>query len=356
MMTGIWIAVGLLLIALAFVDAFETVVLPRSATRLFRPAPFVNRALWALMRPLAGALPDGLVRQTILLFFGPVSLMLLIALWAVLLVFGFGLVHYGLGTAWIGSSTASFADHVYASGVNFFTLGLGDFTTVDPWGRFVTVISAAVGFTYLALVIGFIPVLHNAYSSREAPILMLEARAGLGGTGLDLFQRHAELNATDDLIQIMRSFERWSAEMLESFLSYPLLVFYRSQHERHSWLQTLTAVLDACALIDAALVDDRPWTGRLRLQTQATAAMCRHVVDDIHRLLQLPPALGLRREVDWDAVAATVHFAQKQGAPFHWDESVRERFEDLIRVYDARTVAAAAHLFLEVPALRTKGV
>ena len=37
--------------------------------------------------------------------------------------------------------------------------------------------------------------------------------------------------------------------MLESHLSFPVLSFYRSQHDNQSWLAALTAMLDVSALV-----------------------------------------------------------------------------------------------------------
>ena len=36
---------------------------------------------------------------------------------------------------------------------------------------------------------------------------------------------------------------------MESQLSYPMLAFYRSQHDNQSWLAALTSIMDSCALV-----------------------------------------------------------------------------------------------------------
>ena len=40
------------------------------------------------------------------------------------------------------------------------------------------VVKAAFGFTFLGLVIGYLPVLYQSFSNRELRILLLDARAG----------------------------------------------------------------------------------------------------------------------------------------------------------------------------------
>src|SRR3954465_9687722 len=47
----------------------------------------------------------------------------------------------------------------------------------------------------------------------------------------------------------LRSWETWGAELLESHLSYPMLAYYRSQHENQSWLGVLAVIMDTCALL-----------------------------------------------------------------------------------------------------------
>jgi hypothetical protein len=69
---------------------------------------------------------------------------------------------------------------------------------------------------------------------------------------------------------LLYEWERWSAEVLESHVSYPVLAYLRSQHTNQSWLAALTTILDASALVIAG-VDNGP--GR---QAQLTFAMTRH--------------------------------------------------------------------------------
>ena len=52
------------------------------------------------------------------------------------------------------------------------------------------------------------------------------------------------------LTTLLKDWETFSAQLLESYLSYPVLAFYRSQHDDQSWLCALCAVMDACALIE----------------------------------------------------------------------------------------------------------
>jgi hypothetical protein len=178
------------------------------------------------------------------------------------------------------------------SGTTFFTLGLGDVTPLAPPGRALVVVEAGVGFGFLAIVIAYLPVLYQAFSRREVSISLLDARAGSPPTAGELLRRHGQdMTALD---QLLYDWERWSAELLESHLSYPVLGFFRSQHTNQSWLAALTAILDACAVIIAGISD-----GPTR-QARLTFAMARHAIVDLAQVFvtslrslapdRLPPA------------------------------------------------------------------
>jgi hypothetical protein len=77
--------------------------------------------------------------------------------------------------------------------------------------------------------------------------------------------------------------ERWSAELLESHLSFPVLRFFRSQHDNQSWLGTLTAVLDSSAVLIASMDSSNGYQARL------TFAMARHAAVDLVLAAQIPP-------------------------------------------------------------------
>src|SRR5205823_221885 len=145
-----------------------------------------------------------------------------------------------------GSMSHSFGTDFYFSGSTFFTLGMGDVAPQSNVARALAVIEAGTGFGFLALVIGYIPVLYQSFSRREVSISLLDARAGTPPTGVELLRRHD--GDMEEFTRILIEWEKWSAELLESHMSYPVLAYFRSQHDNQSWLASLTAVLDACAL------------------------------------------------------------------------------------------------------------
>ncbi len=153
------------------------------------------------------------------------------------------------------------------------------------FARVLTVVESGLGFGFLAIVIGYFPVLYQAFSRREVSISLLDARAGSPPSAAELLRRHAGPGGAAALEQLLRDWERWAAEVLETHLSYPLLAYFRSQHTNQSWLAALTTVLDTSALVMVGV------EGACARQARLTFAMARHAVVDLTQVFATPPAL-----------------------------------------------------------------
>ena len=277
------VAIAGVIVILAIVwDAFEALVLPRTASRRFRPARLFYRTTWPAWTAVSRLLGRGHSRENFLAIFGPLSILALMACWAVALMVGFAMVQWGLGSRLnVPQGTRGFWSDLYMSGTTLFTLGIGDVTPNGPLARALTVIEAGVGFGFLALVIGYLPVLYQGFSRREVNISLLDARAGSPPSAGELLVRH--VGDTAGLEMLLRDWERWAAELMESHLSYPVLLYFRSQHEHQSWLGALTAVLDASALVMAGV------EGAPVRQAKLTFAMARHAVVDLAQAAGVAP-------------------------------------------------------------------
>lgn len=276
---------GIALLAFALSDAFQTVVLPRSANSSLRLTVVFYRFVWPGWRWVARRLRPGSQREGHLWAFGPLSLILLICLWAILLMFGFGAVQWSLGSRINAPEGApGFWTYVYMSGTTLSTLGYGDVAPLGPGARAISVVEAGVGFGFIAMVIGYLPVLYQAFSRREVVISLLDARAGSPPSASELLRRRLVPGAgACTLESVLADWERWAAELMESHLSFPVLSFYRSQHDRQSWLASLTCLLDTSAFVIAAL------GGSADRQARLTFAMCRHALIDLTLIFDTPP-------------------------------------------------------------------
>jgi len=279
------VAAATALIVVIFIDTFEAVILPRRVRHGYRLSRLFYRNAWVLWQGLARFLPAGRWQHAFLSVFGPLSLFALLVVWATGLITGFALLHWSLGTTLTVSPTTQdgFNTYLYFSGTTFFTLGYGDIVPTDALGRALSVAEAGIGFGFLAVVIGYLPVLYQAFSRREITISLLDARAGSPPSAGELLRRLADTRSLAHVNPLLAEWERWAAELLESHLSFPVLRFYRSQHDNQSWLAALTMILDTSAFIISNVESADSCQARL------TFAMARHAAVDLVLVSQKPP-------------------------------------------------------------------
>jgi hypothetical protein len=274
---------------------------------------------------------------------------LLIVLWGYLMIVGFALIQLGAGTQWAGIGSVGLGQMLYSSGETFFTLGFGDMTTNDPFGRFLCILEAGTGFGMLGIVVAYLPVYYSAFSRREIAMVLLDSKAGSDATATELLRRHATFGCMDDLKALLREYERWSAELLECYISFPMLAFYRSQHEDQFWLKTMTAILDTCALIEAGLEDGSPWARSLRFQARATFAMARHVVVDLAYVIDVPPDRLAPDRLPPESLTAMRDELTTAGLPMLSDFS---RLAKIRETYEPYVAGLADHMIVDLPKWR----
>jgi hypothetical protein len=335
--------VGFVIIVVVLWDAFETIVLPRRVTRKFRLARLFYIYSWNQWSRAAHRMHLGKRRESFLSFYGPLSLLMLLALWACGLVIGFGFLQYAAGSAVvISNGSPGLGTDFYLSGTTFFTLGLGDVIPRTPVAKFLAVLEAGMGFAFLAVMIGYLPVIYEAFSRREVNISLLDARAGSPPTAAELLQRHSGDHGLDALSQLFHEWERWSAELLESHLSYPVLAYFRSQHNNQSWLSALTTILDACSFVIVGV------DGACQRQAQLTFSMARHAVVDLAQVFSTPPEkLSLERLTSPQLAQMRVFLAQA-GLRFHETAAADQHLSDLRFMYEPYVVALSHRLLLPV--------
>ncbi|HEY6127014.1 MAG TPA: potassium channel family protein [Candidatus Acidoferrum sp.] len=325
-------------------DAFEVIILPRRVTRRFRLSRLFYKSLWRVWRFCARLVPASKIRESAFSVFGPMSLLILVAIWALGLVLGFGLMQYGAGSALnVTGMSQSFWTDLYLSGTTFFTLGLGDVVPRSGMARGLVVIEGGLGFGFLAAVIGYLPFIYGSFSKREVNITLLDSRAGTPPTAGELLRRHSYPQGQNALRELLKEWELWCAELMESHLSYPVLAFFRSQHDNQSWIASLTAILDACALIMVGI------EGACERQAELTFAIARHAVVDLSQVFNTSPR---QLEKDRLPVAELRHIRDvlsQHGLKLHDDSAADQRLIDLRRMYEPYIFALASYLNQSLP-------
>ena len=276
-------------------DGFATIILPRTVTPKRRVSGRFYRWSWRLWAAAGRRIRDPQWRLSFFAVYGPISIVLLLVLWAGLIIIAFALIYQGLGPRFqAASGSVGFGTLLYLSASTFLTLGLGDVTSADSIGRLFILLEAGSGYIFLALMITYMPVLDQAYGVREVGNLLIHSRAGRPPSAIKLLRRYSRADRSEILRGNLREAERWMAEILQSHLSHPVLSFYRAQHWGQSWLVSLTTVLDACALLIAG------GNGLLAAQARITYRMGIRLLKDLTDALDLSvnPRCTLRLSTD----------------------------------------------------------
>jgi len=335
---------SLILIVLFLQDAFETMLLPRRITRQFRFARLFIQFSWTLWAAWARRTRSGKRRNTLLSLFGPLSILVLMSLWALGLILGFALLHWALDTTLHApGETVGFSIYLYMSGVIFFTLGFGDVTPVHSLGRFLAVSETGIGFAFLAVVISYLPVLYQAFSHREVTISLLDARAGSPPTAAQLLIRISRDRNFALLDRFFEEWERWSAEVLESHVSFPVLSYYRSQHDNQSWLAAMTAILDTSALVIAGIKESSSY------QAELTFAMARHAVVDLAQVYHVPPIQPAQDRMPPDRLRWLTDELRTAGIDVRDGEAVDRKLAELRVMYEPFVNALSRYFLLALP-------
>ena len=335
---------GLFILFATLWEAFETIILPRRVTRPLRLVRIFYRLTWKFWAAINGLIPSRRVRDAQLSYYGPLSLLGLLATWAFLLVLAFAMLQWAAGSAINApGETPTFRTDLYLSGTTFFTLGLGDVTPRTTLAKAITVTEGGTGFGFLGLMIAYLPTLYGAFSQRELNISLLDARAGSPPTAAELLRRHAHFEDNEVLTPYLRDWETWAAQLMESHLSYPVLCYFRSQHDNQSWLAAFTAVLDVCALLIAYGEGTAKWQAKL------TFAIARHAVVDLAEVLRVKPSLPPKDRLPPEDLVQVRNLLVECRASNKCGEAGDTKLAELRAMYEPYLHGLSARLLMPLP-------
>jgi len=172
---------------------------------------------------------------------------------------------------------------------------------------------------------------------------MLDARAGSPPTAVELLRRHAFEGGEEALLQLLEQWERWSAELLESHISYPLLCYFRSQHSKQSWLAALVAVLDTCALLIAG-VQEQP-----ARQAQLTFTMARHALIDLSQIFSIDPQQQIPDRLPAETFQQIHDLLCASGVRVCRDGDTEKRLKKMRKLYEGYAFPLGDYLCMPLP-------
>ncbi len=320
--------VGAVLIVLMLAEFFVAFLLPRRVKRDPRIARGIYQAVWMPWRAAARRLRP-IAADALLGYFGPLALLLELAVWVFGLIVGFSCLQWAGGGGFSLDGSAG-------------TFLSASFDHAGAWHRSIGLVEAATAVGVLFTVIGYLPSVYSAYSLREIAISRLSTRAGAPASAAGLL-----VNGWDEVEDTLQQAERWATEMMETHLAYPLLAYYRSQHIGQSWLSALTAIVDTSAVVLAAAEDGAAGTRSAEL----TFKVGRHALADLAHQLADGAAAPERQLAEEDAVELR-SLLEPSGLALVPAGECRARLDRLRREYEPNALKLASQLALRLPPWR----
>jgi hypothetical protein len=203
-------------------------------------------------------------------------------------------------------------------------------------------VGSGTGLGFFTMVITYLPVLYQLFARRETHVILLDERAGSPVTAVSLIQNHARRGAMDRLNQLLAEWEKWSAELLESHVSYPMLSYYRSQHSDQSWLTAMAVIMDTCALRVAGAV------GIDEFQAEGTLSMCVSAMRNIGEILCINPVATYPDRLPRDRFLALRDKLREWHLP-EGDAQVWPRLARVRESYEPMLAAMADYFVIQLP-------
>ncbi|HTD95837.1 MAG TPA: ion channel, partial [Edaphobacter sp.] len=136
-------------------DAFQTIILPRRPAGRFQITSLFLIATWTPWVAIARRVRNEKAREQMYSVYGPMSLLLLLLLWGLLLILGFGMFYFSMGSPFgdtmMGKAATVLGQlrtDLYVSGTTLFTLGLGDVVPHSLHARAVIIFESGVGLGF----------------------------------------------------------------------------------------------------------------------------------------------------------------------------------------------------------------
>ncbi len=250
------IAVGLLIVAVTWASMVSTLVTPRGRSPFQAIGGTVSRLTRAGIVAISRLFANFEVKDAILATIGPLAMLAQLVAFLGLFLVGYSIALWPYATEYVVA--------VREAASSMFTIGLAH--VGGPSSDVLVIMAAATGAVAIALQIGYLPTIYQAFNRRESLVTLMEARAGLPAWGPELLARHQLIQTLDALPALYRDWEQWAAEVSESHTSYPVLLYFRSPEPWYSWVLTLLAVLDAAAMQLALTPSTAPSEARMCLR------------------------------------------------------------------------------------------
>ncbi|RLT09923.1 MAG: two pore domain potassium channel family protein [Planctomycetota bacterium] len=260
MLSCVWFVIGLSMIVLTLSDGFSFILMSRKRENRNGFSMWIERIYWRIFRFVLLRTKRLQIRERLFAMYAPMVILTLLIAWATSLIYGFALLSWSFGEEWKGSiHEPRFADYVYLSGVTFFTLGYGDLSPAENFGKIFSLIEVGCGYSFLAAIVGFIPTIASIYSERELGLLRIEMQTGENFSATGALYRMIPSRDMANINVFFRECNDWLLKLHLSQVCYPVLCYQRYSSQSVNWLKGVSVLLDLSAISLAwmELEDDR---------------------------------------------------------------------------------------------------
>ena len=315
------VVVGFAILIAIFQDLFQVVILPRPAIRKFAIVRYLLRGFWIVWRWIGSNIDSIPTRETFLAIMGPLGVLMMFTFWALMLILGFSLIYDGLRVEFHPALDA-FGTSLYFSATTLVPLSYGDYVPEGVFARLVTIAESASGVFLAALVITLLFSLYESFKDREIQVVQLDAMAGAPPSGVQILETAAQRGMRGQLIKTFEDWREWAADVLESHLAYPSLLWFRSSHDNEAWLNSFGAVMDAAVLVLSTVDDETEGPARLMY------TVGNHLVEDLSWYFGFKNVGDpIVEKMEYDQARERLRAAgyQCHGAPYGWEKFAKLR-------------------------------
>ena len=324
-------------------EIFVAFLLPRRVKRDPKIVRSIFTFAWGPWRWMARRLPAQ-AADTMLGIYGPFGLLLNLVLWVAAMMLGYACLQWAGGSHLTVGHAVSFGNDLYFSAETMAASAPDGMGAHSTFARIVQVVDAGSGLAVIAIVIGYLPSLYQAFSRREATVSQLDARAGSPPSAGRLVLRSTQRDGWPALNRYLSGWETWVAELMETHLAYPVLAYFRSQHVNQNWLSAMCALLDACAFTVSAAPPGTVDSARF------TFAIARHAVVDLSYSFHVEPSPPEVDRLPIEDLRELLRQLHEVGVEPGADEAtIAERLTKMRSIYEPYINALGQRLELPLP-------
>lgn len=296
---------GLMIVAGTLIAAIKTFILPRGINVWLTAVVFRTIFFFFRLRVKNATYED---RDRVMALFAPLTLFILPMAFLVMVLVGYMFIYWAI-------EPQPGYDIFKLSGSSLLTLGYA--SVEKPIFKVLEFSEAMIGLVLVALLIAYLPTMYAAFSKRESNVALLDGWAGTSPSAVEFIARIHRNGEIENLRDFWMDWQRWFADLEESHTSLSALSFFRSPQKDRSWITSAGVVMDAAALMLAAV--DIPWEPQAAFCIRSGFLALRQIADLFNIAHNAAPKPEDPISISRDEFDAVCNMLAARGVPMQAD-------------------------------------